>query len=326
MPSFLQRVRQLPALGIGISTEYGASTTAEALDIFALRATHAAFARFLEIGVEVVKGLDATAQRWVQCGLPTTYHFLDVNLDEAEDFDAPWQAAMAHLVEHMQPAWLCGDAGLWHFGRRERGHMLLLPPILSREAARAQAEARALRAGLDERCCQRTPRQVYLGNLHILEFFAEVMEQADTGMLLDCAHLAMYQRLLGYAPCTALEGFPLERIVELHVAGTTPRTHDGFVYWDDDHTPQVLEHTWEIFDWVAPRAPNLKAVVFECERNALDVVIAGFQRIAATLPHGTGPCVAAEAERRSAAMLQRGWCAYARSRLLRPRSYDPPVL
>jgi uncharacterized protein len=285
MPSFLQRVGQLPALGIGISTEYGASATARGLDVFTLRATHPTFASFLEIGVEVVKGLDATAQRWVQRGLPSTYHFLDVNLDEAEDFDPPWQAAMAHLVEQMQPAWLCGDAGLWHFGRRERGHMLLLPPILSREAARAQAEGiMQLREGLGyEVLPENPPGQVYLGNLHILEFFADVIERADTGLLLDCAHLAMYQRLMGHTPRTALEDFPLDRIVELHVAGTTPQTHNGFVYWDDDHTPEVLDDTWEIFDWVAPRAANLKAVVFECERNALETVMAGFQRLAATV-------------------------------------------
>ena len=37
MPSFVQRVQQLPALGIGISTEYGASAAAQALDVFAGR-------------------------------------------------------------------------------------------------------------------------------------------------------------------------------------------------------------------------------------------------------------------------------------------------
>jgi uncharacterized protein (UPF0276 family) len=285
MPSFAQRVQQLPTLGIGISTEYGASATAAALDVFALRAMHPAFARFLEIGVEVVKGLDATAQRWVQSGLPSTYHFLDVNLDEPEDFDASWQAAMADLVEQIQPAWLCGDAGLWHFGRRERGHMLLLPPILSREAARAQAAGIIrLRETLGyEVFPENPPGHVYVGDLHILEFFAYVTDQADTGLLLDCAHLAIYQSITGHPPRTALDNFPLDRIVELHVAGTTQRTHDGFAYRDDDHTPEVLDDTWEIFDWVAPRAPNLRAVVFECERNPLDTVLAGLQHIAATV-------------------------------------------
>jgi uncharacterized protein (UPF0276 family) len=300
MSSFLQRVQQLPVLGSGISTEYGASETPGALDIFALRQAHPEFAAFLEIGVEVVKGLDTMAQRWAQDGLPTTYHFLDINLDEAEDFDEPWQAAVECLARQIRPAWLCGDAGLWHFGRRERGHMLLLPPILSAEAAYSQAEGIArLRERLGyEVFPENPPGHVFLGNLHILEFFAAVTERADTGMLLDCAHLAMYQRQMGYAPCTALEGFPLERIVELHVAGSTQKAHDGFVYWDDDHTPQVLADTWEIFEWVVPQAPNLKAVVFECERNTLASVVSGLQRIATTVaPTALARCMPGEGRR-----------------------------
>ncbi|HEY7712723.1 MAG TPA: hypothetical protein VIG57_22120, partial [Candidatus Entotheonella sp.] len=56
-----------------------------------------------------------------------------------------------------------------------------------------------------------------------------------------------------------------------------------FQYWDDAHTPEVLDDTWTIFDWVVSRAPQVKAVVFECERNPLASVISGFQRIRTTL-------------------------------------------
>lgn len=285
MTSFLDRVQQLPTLGLGISTEYGAAAATSALDVLSLRHTYPEFARFLEVGVEVVKGLDDTAERWVEMGLPTTYHFLDINLDEAEDFDGPWLRAAADIAGRIQPAWMCGDAGLWHFGRRERGHMLLLPPILSTEAARGQADGlMRLRQSVGyEVLPENPPGHVYLGDLHILDFYARVIDAADTGMLLDCAHLAIYQRLMGYEPCVGLDHFPLDRVVELHVAGSVQRDHDGFVYWDDDHTPEVLEDTWRIFDRVAPQAPNLKAVVFECERNPIPAVIPGFQRIAATL-------------------------------------------
>ena len=48
--------------------------------------------------------------------------------------------ALRALAGAMRPAWLCGDAGMWHLGRRERGHMLLLPPILTRDAADAMAD------------------------------------------------------------------------------------------------------------------------------------------------------------------------------------------
>lgn len=283
--AFGERVQQLPKLGLGISTEYGAATAPGALDILALRAAHTAYAGFLEVGVEVVKGLDDMAQCWVREGWPTTYHFLDVNLDEVEDFDTPWLQAVGEIAEHIQPAWMCGDAGLWHFGRRERGHMLLLPPILSREAARGQAEGvvRMRETFGYEVLPENPPGHVYLGDLHILDFYAQVADFADTGLLLDCAHLAIYQRLMGHEPLTALDGLPLDRVVELHVAGSTPHEHEGFTLWEDDHTPEVLAETWTIFDWLAPKLPNLKAIVFECERNPLHTVLAGFERLAAAL-------------------------------------------
>lgn len=281
--AFLQRLQQLPVLGIGVSTEYGAATAPNALDVLALRDSHPQLAAFLEVGVEVSKGLDATAQAWAKRAFPTTYHFLDINLDEAEDFDAPWLTAVQHLAAQLKPAWLCGDAGLWHFGRRERGHMLLLPPIFSRDSACQQAAGvvRLREAVGYEVFPENPPGQVFLGDLHVLDYYAAVVEQADTGFLLDCAHLAMYQQIMGHAPCTALDHFPLERIVELHVAGSTIKEHHGWQYWEDDHTPEVLPGTWEIFDWVVRRAANVKAIVFECERNPQASILAGLQRLAA---------------------------------------------
>ena len=282
---FVERVRALPHLGLGVSTEYGAGDAAGALDPLALRAHAPRFAGFLEIGVETAKGLDRHARAWVAQGLPTTYHYLDVNLDEPEDFDDEWLDDVRAIAATIRPAWFCGDAGLWHLGRRERGHMLLQPPILSPDAAEALAEGvvRLREAVGHEVLPENPPGQVYLGALHLLDFFAHVVERADTGMLLDCAHLAMFQRLRGHAPTTGLDGFPLERVVEMHVAGGSERTTEGFAWVEDDHTPGVLADTWAILEHVVPRAPNLRAVVFECERNPMAACLDGFGRIAGVL-------------------------------------------
>ncbi|MEL6347132.1 MAG: hypothetical protein AAFV53_28715, partial [Myxococcota bacterium] len=132
---FLERQTSLPVLGMGISTEYGAAAAPGALDLRALRRAAPRLARFLEVGVEVSKGLDEHAVGWSAAGLPTTYHFLDVNLDEEADFAPGWLKAVDDLIGRLSPAWLCGDAGLWHFGPRDRAHMLLLPPVLTDDAA-----------------------------------------------------------------------------------------------------------------------------------------------------------------------------------------------
>jgi len=251
----------------------------------ALRRQHPEFAGFLEVGVEVLSGLDRHTRAWLEAGLPTTYHYLDVNLDDPEDFDGAWMGEVREMAARLRPAWLCGDAGLWHFGGREPGQMLLLPPILTDDSATATAEGLArLRESVGlEALPENPPGLVFLGDLHLLDFFGRVCERADTGMLLDCAHLAIYQGNHGHDPLTALDGFPLDRIVEMHVAGGTTRVLDGYRYVDDDHTPAVLPETWTIFEHLVPRCPNLRAVVFECERNPLPETLAGFRRLARVL-------------------------------------------
>lgn len=287
MKPFFERVKALPRLGLGVSTEYGAAASAGSLDVEALHASRPELAAFLEVGVETARGLDAASLAWAAKGRPTTYHFLDVNLAEQEDVtDAAWLADVRRIAAVLSPAWMCGDAGLWHVGRRERGHMLLLPPILSADSADAMADGIST---LREACGfevlpENPPGQVYLGDRHLLDYFARVTERADTGMLLDCAHLAIYQKTLGHSPLTGLDAFPLDRVVEMHVAGSASgTTPDGYAFLEDNHVPAVLDDTWAIFEHVLARASNLKAVVFECERNPFATCAAGFERIAAAL-------------------------------------------
>ncbi|HKK71936.1 MAG TPA: DUF692 family protein [Candidatus Krumholzibacteria bacterium] len=289
MSDFSERVQHLPRLGIGVSTEYGAGDAPGGLDVEALRREHPRWAEFLEVGVETSKGLDRDARAWAAAGRPTTYHFLDVNLDDPRDLDARWLDEVCAIAAELQPAWMCGDAGLWHFGPRGRGQMLLLPPVLSDDAASAMAEGivRLREETGHEVLPENPPGSVYVGPLHLLDFFARVCERADTGMLLDVAHLAIYQRTAGHDAFTGVDAFPLERVVEMHVAGGVQRTHEGYDFVEDSHTTDVLLETWHLLEHLAPRTPNLKAVVFECERNPLEAVVDGFARIERTLGDST---------------------------------------
>jgi uncharacterized protein (UPF0276 family) len=267
------RRQKLPFLGLGVSTEYEAYLAKDALDLYQSRQEMPHCTAFLEIGLEVAKGLDAYSQRWISEQQPTICHFLDINLDEKEDFDQRWVKAFKAMIDQINPAWICGDAGLWHFGPRVEGQMLLLPPILSKDSAKELAEGicRLRELTQKEIIPENPPGHVFVGDMHLLDFFALVCDLADTGFLLDIAHLSIFQKLRGLTPITGLDGFPLDRIIEIHVAGGVNKsTADGSFHWiEDAHLPTLLPDSWEILSHIATDLTALKAIVFECERNPL---------------------------------------------------------
>jgi uncharacterized protein (UPF0276 family) len=281
-------VAALPELGLGISTEFGAGR--EGLDVNALRRERPDLVQLLEIGADLERGIDEDAWEWVRSGAPTTYHFLDVNLEERESLDEAWIRDTAALARQAGAAWLCGDAGLWHVGPRDRGHGTLMPPVLTACSADDLAESVVhLResAGL-EVLPENPPAHVFLGELHLLDYFGRVAERADCGLLLDVAHVAAYQQVLGHEPLAGFDGFPLERVVEVHVAGGRLFEHEGRTFVEDDHGPRVLPAAWSILEHVLPRATRLRATIVEAERNPVEAVVPLFEdvrgRLAARAP------------------------------------------
>ncbi len=277
-------VSRLPRLGIGISSEFDAAR--RGIDAVRLYDEHPGLIDFLEYGCDLDRGLDEHVARWAARALPVTYHFLDLNLEEREDVDDGWLRDTAALARGIGASWLCGDGGLWHFGPRDRGHQTLLPPILCAASADEMAGAIQHVEELTGLPClpENPPATIYLGDMHILDYFGRVADRAGCGLLLDCAHLAIFQRARGHAPLDGLDGFPLDRVVEVHVAGGNVRDTEGLTWIDDDHSPEPLPETWAIFEHVARRAKNLKAVVYECERNSVEEVTDVFRRIRAVWP------------------------------------------
>jgi uncharacterized protein (UPF0276 family) len=290
MTTWTERIARLPRLGVGISGEF--EIAAKGIDAGWMKENYPDLVHFYEYGSDLERGLDEGVRRWAAAGRPTTYHFLDINLEERDDLDQHWLKRTKALAAEIKAAWLCGDAGRWHFGQRERGHGMLMPPILCRESALETAESiRRIEAETGLACLPENPPSViYLGDLHILDYFALVADQADCGVLLDCAHLAIFQQTRGLPPLTALDNYPLDHVVEMHVAGGAYAEVDGYRYIEDNHSPEPLPATWEILEYAVPRAKNLKAIVFECERNAPEECVEIFERLNALFPVKTELC------------------------------------
>jgi uncharacterized protein (UPF0276 family) len=98
-------------------------------------------------------------------------------------------------------------------------------------------------------------------------FFAAVAEQADCGILLDLHNLWCNQLNGRQSVLDAVSQLPLERVLEIHLAGG--KSLQG--YWLDAHSDLTPVPLMKLAREIIPLLPNLKAMLFEIMPDYLDV-------------------------------------------------------
>lgn len=99
-------------------------------------------------------------------------------------------------------------------------------------------------------------------------FVAAVTEAADCGILLDLHNIWTNQRNGRQSVADFLAQLPLERVLEVHLAGG--EEYAG--YWLDSHSKAVSAELWELAAQVLPQLPNLKAVTLEVMPNYIEIM------------------------------------------------------
>jgi uncharacterized protein (UPF0276 family) len=96
-------------------------------------------------------------------------------------------------------------------------------------------------------------------------FLGEIVERADCGLLLDLHNLLGNERNGRQSVADVIDGLPLDRVLEVHVAG-------GFEYsgyWLDAHSGPCDDELMAILAATLPRLRNVRAVIFEALPNHL---------------------------------------------------------
>jgi uncharacterized protein len=94
------------------------------------------------------------------------------------------------------------------------------------------------------------------------EFLTRALNDTDTGMLLDVNNIWVNSVNLGFDPYEFLDGIPLERTVQIHLAGG--RYVRGMLV--DTHSAPVHEDVWAMLGYVLDRAPA-KAILLEWDQD-----------------------------------------------------------
>lgn len=182
-------------------------------------------------------------------------------------YDSPWAA------EHLQRVHTTDSRAFVDY---------VFPPLYTEDLlADYVRNARALREAL-ARPLVLEPIPTYLHlplpQLGEVEFVHRFYAESGCGMLLDVAHAWLSAHYAGVAPREFVAALPLDRIVELHVAGTEPDRDLGGP-WIGAAAPE--REVLDLALYAAARAPALRAVTFDAFSTALtaETLRAGVQAI-----------------------------------------------
>ncbi len=305
---FLARAVRIPVHGIGLSVDAYSPDLLElhqALDRAGTRPD------YLEIFKAPTPEL--TRIRAALPEVPLAYHAEGLWLTEPElQSKYPWTDAIETIARHAEAigaGWVNHECAAKQFGGYSFG--TYLPPLFTDAAARTTAaNAVAAQVELDERYAQQDqadsvpllllelPPLTYFafGDLTVSEFFARILETCPCGLVLDIGHLwtvwwyrerRRFRSLEAFAT-DFLDAFPLDRVVQIHLAGlgvadgARGNSSSGTLpCWVDAHAAPVPAVLFDLLRQVLahPGLTSLKGIALEVDTKAIPLSVEEFGRL-----------------------------------------------
>jgi uncharacterized protein len=89
------------------------------------------------------------------------------------------------------------------------------------------------------------------------EFYRAVVEEADIGMMLDINNIYVSSQNHDYDPDAYVAALPLERVLQIHLAGHT----DCGTHLLDTHDQPVSDPVWQLFGRVYPKTNGVSVLL-----------------------------------------------------------------
>lgn len=89
------------------------------------------------------------------------------------------------------------------------------------------------------------------------EFYSAIVEKADIYMMLDVNNIYVSSRNHGFEPKQYYENVPLEKVLQIHLAGHTD--YDAYVL--DTHDNYVCDEVWKIYAEVYPKTNGVSTLL-----------------------------------------------------------------
>jgi len=233
--------------------------------------------------------------------VPALFHPVHLNLYGPELESAASLRALDDHLEQVGSPWVSNDVAWWHMGGRQFPGYLYLPPPLDPGALEdCAAHAAHVQSSLSVPLLLENPFVLApRGDMHVLDFMAELHRRTGCGLLLDLGHLLSHQWSRGLSLTDGLSGFPLDKVVQIHIAGGVGTRHGTSRIFMDDHSQPVREELFELLEEVLPRCRSLRAVTFEGDGHPIPIAMLTLARLRERISR-QGPSVGVEVPARVA--------------------------
>ncbi|RKH38637.1 DUF692 domain-containing protein [Corallococcus sicarius] len=287
----------LPWLGLGLSSNLSASDVPHPYRLLDVAPGLFDFVEYsAPIALEEARA-QATLfpEMWRRrADVPVLFHPVHLNLWGPELEPA---SALAELDAHARAVgspWVGNDVGWWHAGGQPfPGYLYVTPPFNEAGLRDCAAHALHIQAALSVPLVVENPAVLATrGSMHALDFMAKLHARTGLPLLLDLGHLLSHQLSAGLPLRTGLDGFPLDQVVEIHLAGGVVTRRGSRTFYVDDHTQPVREELFELLAELLPRCQRLRAVTFEGDGHPPEVALTSLRRLRALVPKESRPPIA----------------------------------
>jgi hypothetical protein len=228
---------------------------------------------FMAFGGKPAAVLDRARERF-----PLVLHGVGLSIGRPEPLDEGYLDALFALARRIEAPWfsdhLCFSSA---FGVTY--HDLVPLPFVEEAVARVAERARALQARAGVPFLIENP-SYYIAfaasEMSEAEFLTEIVERADCGLLLDINNVYVNAENHGYDPRAFIDALPLDRVVQLHMAGHQ-RLPDVII---DTHGDHVVDPVLELFQYtIAKTGPVATLLEWDNDIPPIETMVAENDKI-----------------------------------------------
>lgn len=198
--------------------------------------------------------LDQVAERY-----PVVLHGVSMSIGGTDPIDFEYLKKLKNLARRVNARWV-SDHLCWTGVMGKNTHDLLPVPTNEQALTYIAERVRVVSDYLERPLVLENPSTYvafHESTMTEWDFLRQLTEESGCYLLLDVNNVYVSAFNHGFDPKTYIDGIPLGRVVQIHLAGHTK--YDTYII--DTHTGHVIDEVWSLYDYTIRRFGEVSTMV-----------------------------------------------------------------